>query len=129
MPFLKLQGQSLFKFWITFQCHERYLVHFGQKMPIERKFSDFWVVGWKLTKFLMLSLKLQVSFSLNFASLFSFMRDNSSVHFSWNFIWFGQKEPITVQNVRFLTAHVKFHQSCNLIVSFCWKYVKIHLKK
>ena len=36
-------------------------------------------------------LKPQVSFSLNFASLFSVMRYNSSVLFSWNFIWFGQK--------------------------------------
>ena len=36
-------------------------------------------------------LKPQVSFSLNFASLFSVIRDNSSLFFfSWNFIWFGQ---------------------------------------
>ena len=54
---------------------------FGQKQPVEVKFSDFWVVGWKFTKFLMSCLKLQVSFSLNFASLFSVMRDNSSVLF------------------------------------------------
>ena len=30
--------------------------------------------------------------------------------FSWNFIWFLQKEPTTVQNFRLLTAQVKFHQ-------------------
>ena len=57
------------------------LMYFGQKEPVEVKFSDFWVVGWKFNKFLMSCLKLQVSFSLNFASLFSVMRDNSSVLF------------------------------------------------
>ena len=56
-------------------------LYFGQKEPVEVKFSDFWVVGWKFTKFLMSYLKPQVSFSLNFASLFSVMRDNSSVLF------------------------------------------------
>ena len=56
-------------------------LYFGQKEPVEVKFSDFWVVGWKFNKFLMSCLKLQVSFSLNFASLFSVMRDNSSVLF------------------------------------------------
>ena len=54
---------------------------FGQKEPIEVKFPDIWVVGWKFSKFLMSCLKLQVSFSLNFASLFSVMKDNSSVLF------------------------------------------------
>ena len=66
------------------------LAYFGQKEPIEKKVSDFWVVWWKPTKFLMLYLKLKVSFSLNFASLFSVMRDNySALFFSWNFAWFG----------------------------------------
>ena len=45
------------------------------------KFSNFWVVGWKFTKFLISYLKLQISFSLNFASFCSVMRDNSSVLF------------------------------------------------
>ena len=49
--------------------------------------------------------------------------------FSWNFIWFLQKEPTTVQNFRLLTAQVKFHQICTLIGSFCWKYIKFQLKK
>ena len=50
-------------------------LYFGQKEPIKVKFSDFWMVGWKFTKFLMSCLKLQVSFSLNFSSLFSVMRN------------------------------------------------------
>ena len=58
-----------------------HLIYFEQKEPIEVKFSDFWVVEWNFTKFLMSSLKPQVSFSVNFVSLFSVMRDNSSVLF------------------------------------------------
>ena len=36
------------------------LIYFGQKEPIEVKFSDFWVVGWNFTKLLMSYLKPQV---------------------------------------------------------------------
>ena len=103
------------------------LIFFGQKEPTEVKFSHFWVVRWKFTKFLMWYLKTQVSFSLNFLSLFIVMKDNSSVFFSWNFIRFGQKEPMKVQNFRLPTAHMKFHQFCTLIGSFCWKYIQFQL--
>ena len=48
---------------------------------MKRKFWDFWVVGWKFTKLLMSYSRLQVTFSLNFASLFSVKRDNSSLIF------------------------------------------------
>ena len=41
--------------------------------------------------------------------------------FSWNCTWFGQKEPIKVQNFRLSTAHVKFHQICTLIGSLKYK--------
>ena len=54
------------------------------KTSVEVKFWNLWVVGWKSTKFLMSCLKLQVNFSLNFESLLSVIRDNSSVFFSWN---------------------------------------------
>ena len=37
-------------------------LYFGQNDPIKLKFSDFWMVGWKFTKFLMSCLKQQVSF-------------------------------------------------------------------
>ena len=56
------------------------LLYFGQKELIKVEFWDFWVVGRKFNKFMSCS-KLQVSFSLNFASLFRVMRDNSSVLF------------------------------------------------
>ena len=49
--------------------------------------------------------------------------------FSWNFICFGQKKLIKVQNLRLLTAQVKSHKICTLIGSFYWKYIKFQLKK
>ena len=99
-----------------------------QKGLSKLNFADFWVVGRKSTKFLMSYLKQQVSF-FKLCITFSVLRDNSSVLFSWNFTWFGQKEPIKVKNVRLSTAHLKFHQICTLIGSFCWKYTKFQLKK
>ena len=53
----------------------------------------------------------------------------SQCFFSWNFIWFGQKETINIHNFRFLTAHVKCHRICTLISFFYWKYIKCQLKK
>ena len=41
-------------------------------------------------------LKAQVSFPLNFASIFSAIKQNSPVLFSSNIVYFGQKEPIKV---------------------------------
>ena len=34
-----------------------------------------------------------------------------------------------MQNFRLWTARVKFYQICNLIGPFCWKYIKVQLKK
>ena len=48
-------------------------------------------------KFLMPILKRQVDSSPNFVSLFSFMKDNFSVLFSSNNIYFAQKEPIKME--------------------------------
>ena len=53
-----------------------------QNSPSKWNFWTFqWLRGLKFTKFLISYLKSQVSFSLNFASLFNVMRDNSSVLF------------------------------------------------
>ena len=102
------------------------------KEPIGVKFSDFWVVGWKFTKFLMSYLKLKVSFSLNLASfplnLVSW-EITLLYFFSWKFLSFGQKKPIKVQNFRIPTAHMKFNQICTLTGSSYWKYTKFQLKK
>ena len=34
-----------------------------------------------------------------------------------------------MENFRLSTAHLKFHQICTLIGSFCWKCIKFQLKK
>ena len=34
-----------------------------------------------------------------------------------------------MQHFRLSTTHVKFHQICTLIGSFCWNYIKFQLKK
>ena len=115
--------KDLFNFCITVQCHERSLLYiflaqssyFRQKYPIEVKFSDFWVVGWKFTKFLMSYLESQVSFYLNFASLFIVMRDRSSVLFKQKSYMIFTKGAHKVENFRLLTAQVKSYQTCTLI--------------
>ena len=94
-----------------------------QKESIEKKCSDFWVVGWKFTN--------SSCHIWNHNSMFLQSLRHSSVLweitllycFSWSFIWFGQKEPIKVQNFGLSTAYVKFHQICTLIGSFCWRYI------
>ena len=68
-----------------------------------RMFVDIWALGSKFTKFLSF-LKHEICFFLNWASLFSVMRHNSSVLFSWNFIYFQWKEPIKVQIWNFTWA-------------------------
>ena len=54
---------------------------FYKSIPSKWKFSDFLLLALKFTKFLMSFFKQKVSFSLKFRSLFSVMRDNSSVLF------------------------------------------------
>ena len=54
---------------------------FDKNIPLKYKFSDFSLLKLKFIKFLMSFFKQKVSFSLNFGSLFSVMRDNSSVLF------------------------------------------------
>ena len=60
-------------------------LYFGEKEPTKRaRQSDIFtlLIDWvKIHQFPLSCLKLQVSFSLNFALLFSVMRDNSSVRF------------------------------------------------
>ena len=59
--------------------------------------SQFWVLWWKLAKFVMSYSKLQVTFSPNFGSLFSVTKDNSSILFRSSVMYFAQKKPIKVQ--------------------------------
>ena len=56
----------------------------GKSSTSKCKFPDLPLLPLKFTKFLMPFLEPRVSFSSNFASLFSFMRHNSSVLFHLN---------------------------------------------
>ena len=54
---------------------------FEKSSPSKWKFSDFSLLALKCTRFRMPFFKLKLSFSSKFGSLFSVMRDNSSVLF------------------------------------------------
>ena len=73
--------QILHHFSVPWKISTQYFFSSNLYTLDKKQFSNFWVVGWKFTKFLMSCLKLQVSFSLKFPSLFNVMRDNSSVLF------------------------------------------------
>ena len=82
-------SQFFFKLCITVQYHQRCLVYiilaqtlhtFDKNIPSKGTFSDF-SLKLKFIKFLMSFFKQKVNFSLNLESLFSVMRDNSSVLF------------------------------------------------
>ena len=78
--------------------------------PSKWDFLDFWVVGWKFTKFLMSFLEPRNRFSFNFASLLSARKHNSSVFCHLNFICFGKKDLIQVQIFRLSTACMKINR-------------------
>ena len=81
MLFLKLQGQGLFKFCITIQYHERWLlcILLVQTSYTLDKNSPKWLCESSPNS--SRQIWNQVSFPLNFASLFNLMRDKSSVFF------------------------------------------------
>ena len=76
---------------------------------------------------LMPYLKFQVSFSLNFTSLFNVMGDKSSVLLQLKLDMIFTKG--AHHSPKFQTAQVKYQQICTLIGYFCWKYIKFQLKK
>ena len=109
MPFLEPRVSFSSKF-------ARSSVIFTQIRHIIKSFLDFWVFGWKFTKFLMHHSSMSWKMTLLYL-------------FTWNFIGFLQKEPTKVQTFSLLTAQVKFHEIHTLISSFGWNYIKCHLKK
>ena len=81
---------------------------FDKSNPSKCKVSDLLLLALKFFKFLTSFLEPRVSFSLNFASLFSVMRHNFSVIFL--LFPFRQKELIKVQIFGTLTARMKFNR-------------------
>ena len=126
--------QILRQCWVSWKINPLHffssnLACFGQKEHIGKKFLNFWMVGWKFTKFLMSYLKPQISFFFKTLHQSSVPWEITLLYFfSWNLIWFGQKKPIKVQDFRLSSAHVKFHQISTLTGSFFWKYIKFRLK-
>ena len=59
--------------------------------------------------------KQEMSFSSKFGSLFTIMRDNSSVLFSWNFKCYWQKWHIKVHIFRLATARIKIYEIRHVI--------------
>ena len=78
------------------------------------KFSDLSLLALKFTKFLMSFLEPRLSFSPNFASLFSVIRLTLLYFFISIFICFGQKDPIKVQIFRLSTVCMKINQIPNV---------------
>ena len=70
---------------MTYNCSVHFkLINFptlDKRIPSKSQFWYFQVLWWKFAKFLISFIKPQVSFSSNFASLFSVMKDNFSVPF------------------------------------------------
>ena len=76
------------------------IIYSEQRESSKVKFLDFWMVGWKFTKILMSYLKLQVIFHHFLVSCVITVL----YFFTWNFIWFKQKESIKISlNVYFDT--------------------------
>ena len=73
-------------------------------------------------------VKQQIGFS-NFASLFSVTRQTSSITFSWNYIYFRQKEPVKVQICWDFTWAVQSLKFCFLMGFSCPNHIKFQLKK
>ena len=59
--------------------------------------------------------KQEMSFSSKFGSLFTIMRDNSSVLFRWNFKCYWQKWHIKVHIFRLATARIKIYEIGHVI--------------
>ena len=92
-------------------------------------FEIFYVLSWKFTIFLILFSKPQFSFSSNFASVYSVMRNKSSILFQLKFICFQQKESIKVQIWSNLTWAVESLKFCTVTGSFCPNHTKFQPKK
>ena len=93
--------KSFFKTQILCIFLAQTLHNFYKSSLSKCKFSDFPLLGLKFTKLLMSFLESRVSFSSNFAFLFSVMKHNSSVLFHFNLYMLGTKE--AHQNANFQT--------------------------
>ena len=143
---LKPHGQSSFTFCITVKRHHALLLSViikdnsspflspkpwilsAKRAYQKRNFQTFeWFIenypnflchNWNHKSFFQTSHPASVSWEITFLYFFS-----------WNFIWFVQKETINVQNFKLSTAHVKFHQNLYFDGFLLLKVYKISAKK
>ena len=113
--------------WKIFPLHffSSNLIYFGPKGPIEVKFSDVLVFGWKFTKFFVSYWNHKPVFLKIFASLFSVMRVYSSLLFSRNFKRLGQKEPSKCKTLR-LSTLIMCHENDDWWK--IWKWIDLSLQ-
>ena len=94
------------------------------------KFSNLLLLALKFTKFVISFLKPRASFSSNFASVSSVMRDNSSVLFHLKLFMLSTKGTHQVKILRLSTARMKINQiSCHFSSHHCVKSVQIRTRK
>ena len=109
-------------------CHfwNHKLDTFDKNIPSKGKGSDFSLLEWKLIKFVMSFFTQKVSFSLNFGSLFSFLKDKSSVLFLLKLYMIWIKG--TYQSAKFQTFNCSCKISPNLYLDRLLNLCKISAK-
>ena len=121
-------SQFLFNFFIILQFHYTQILckfltpafsAFDKRISWKKQFWHFHMFWWKSAKFLMSFSKPQVGFSSNFAWIFIFMKDNSSVHFQGQTLYtLHGRDQLKWKFLRLLTARIKIHQ---ILVIFFFK--------
>ena len=82
----------------------------NKNIPSKWKFSEISVLKLKFIKFLMPFFKEKWVFLETLHHCPVSWETTLLYFFNWNCTWFGQKEPIKVQNFRLSTTHVISHQ-------------------
>ena len=125
MPVLKPQGQGLFKFCITVQCLVSsvffYLkpLYLGQKSPRSGIFRL--LSGWvKIHQIPYVMFETTSQFFFKLFLIFLQHHEKLFCTFLAETVHdLDKRSPSKCKISDFFTAHVKFHQICTFIVSFC----------
>ena len=104
------------------------VIYFAQKGQITLQIFETWVLGSKFIKFLSFWNKKLVFLQILHQSSVSW-DITPRYFFSWNFIYFQQKEPIKVQIWWNFTWAVESLKFCTLMGSFCKNHIKFQPRK
>ena len=130
------KSQFFFNVCMTPRCRERYctffrsnVIYFARNEPIKLEiFENFEYSYQNSTNCCPFRNNIMDFLQILHHSLVS--RDITFLYFfSWNFIYFQQKEPIKVQNWWNFTWAVESLEFCTLMGSFCRSHIKFLLKK